>query len=250
MRRVLFRWRDIDVHAYPAMLYLGVVLGIIVATRAAPLRGLNAGPVYAAMLLLVLPALLGARLLSVLSHWSHYRRQPGLIWRRSEGGAALYGSLLASFVLSLPLLGVLEISVPAFWDAATLAMLITMIFTKVGCLLNGCCAGRRSDGVLALYLPNARGVWCRRRPAQLAEAAVAAIILLGALAAWNRLPFDGAAFLGALAAYGAARWGLEWTRESIDTVGRFSLHRIISGALVVLSVMSLVLIGLHARVLR
>lgn len=242
MRRVLFQWRRIKIYAYPAMLYLGLVFGVVGGTYAATLHGLNPAPVFAAMLLLVLPALVGARLLYVASHWKLYRHEPGRIWRRSDGGAALYGGLGVAFLLSLPLLGALGISVGAFWDAATVMMLIAMIFTKVGCLLNGCCAGRPSEGPLAVYLPNARGIWCRRLPAQLLEAGLATLLLLGSVELWNRLPFDGALFLAALAAYGIGRWGLELTRENIVRVGSLSLNRTISAALVAVSVASLLLL--------
>jgi phosphatidylglycerol---prolipoprotein diacylglyceryl transferase len=250
LRRILFRWCGIAIYAYPAMLYVGAVLGIVAGTFAASLRGLNPGRVYAAMLLLLLPAMVGARLLFVASHWDHYRGRLGAIWRRSDGGAALYGGLLTALVLSLPLVAALGIPVGGFWDTATVTILIGMTFTKIGCLLNGCCAGRPAQDAFALYLPNVHGVWCRRRPIQLVEAALAVVLLLGALAVWDRVPFDGAVFLAVLMAYGIARWGLESARESIDTVGAFSVHRMISVALVAFSLASFLLISLHGGAAR
>src|SRR5207237_515084 len=83
---------------------------------------------------LVLPALLGARLLFVASNWGLYRGEPARIWRRADSGAALYGGLIVSFLLSLPLLRALGISVGEFWDATIVTMLIGMAFTKIGCL--------------------------------------------------------------------------------------------------------------------
>jgi phosphatidylglycerol:prolipoprotein diacylglycerol transferase len=245
MCRILFQWRGIRIYAYPAMLYLGMVFGVIGGTYTAALHGLDPMPVYGAMLLLLLPALVGARLLFIASHWEVYHLEPSRIWRRSEGGAALYGGLVASFVLSLPLLGLLGVSVAAFWDAAAVAMLIGMVPTKFGCLLNGCCAGRLTDGALALYLPNEQGIWCRRLPAQPLEAGLAVLLLIVSFAAWKRFPFDGVLFLTALAGYGLGRWWLESTRETIDRVGSISLHRAISAVLVVLSMAGLGLMWLH-----
>jgi phosphatidylglycerol:prolipoprotein diacylglycerol transferase len=244
MRRVLFQWGQIRIHAYPVMLYFGLVFGVIGGTYAGTLKGLDQTRVYLAMMLLILPALVGARLLFVASHWPLFRREPARIWRRADGGAALYGGLLASFLLSLPLLRVLEVSVGAFWDAATVTLLIGMVFTKVGCLLNGCCSGRPTEGPVALYLPNYEGIWCRRYPAQLLEAAFAALLLLGAVLVWNRLPFDGAVFLSALAGYGVGRWGLELTRETIDRVGPVALNQALSAGFVAVSLMTFLLIWL------
>src|SRR5262249_431307 len=67
------------------------------------------------------------------------------------------------------------------------------------------------------------------------EAGLGAVLLLGSVVAWGRLSFPGALFLGNLAAYGAGRWGLELTRESVDRVGAVRLHRAISAGLMALA---------------
>jgi prolipoprotein diacylglyceryltransferase len=193
------------------------------------------------MLLLFPSGLVGARLLFLISHWHIYRREPRRIWRQSEGGASLYGGLVLSFLLSLPLLKILEIPIGSFWDAASITLLTGMIFTKVGCLLNGCCAGRPTSGPVAFHLPNLKGIWCRRVPTQLLEAGWAALILLGLIGLWNRLPFGGALYLYTVATYSLGRWWLESTREDIESVGSLSLHRTIS---VVLAVACLASFGL------
>jgi phosphatidylglycerol:prolipoprotein diacylglycerol transferase len=93
-------------------------------------------------------------------------------------------------------------------------MLVGMIFTRVGCLLNGCCAGRRSGRRLALYLPDHRGRWERRYPVQLLELATAASLLAGSVAISFSPPFPGAICLFALAGYGCARSILDPLREA------------------------------------
>jgi phosphatidylglycerol---prolipoprotein diacylglyceryl transferase len=232
---VIPRRDRITVHAYPAMLYLGAVCGIIAASRWAEFHGLPGPTVFGVMLLLFLPALVGARLLFVVFHWELYRRHPSRIWERTGGGAALYGGLVVSFLVSLPLLRVLAIHALAFWDAGAIALLIGLASTKFGCLLHGCCAGRPANSFLAFYLPGARGVWCRRLPAQLFEAGLAGGVLLGSIEIANRLPFEGSLFLSSLAGYAGGRWILEPTREIIDRAGRWSLNRIISAALLVIA---------------
>jgi phosphatidylglycerol---prolipoprotein diacylglyceryl transferase len=226
------------------MLYLGMVLGVFGGTYTAALHGLDPARVYGAMLLLLPPALVGSRLLFAALHWDLYRSQPSRIWKRSDGGAALYGGLLLTLALSLPLLPAMRISVAAFWDAAAVTILIGMIPTKFGCLLNGCCAGRPTERALALYLPNEQGVWRRRLPAQLLEAGLAFILLVISIAAWMRFQFDGVLFLTASAGYGIGRWWLESTREIVDRVGSLSVHRAISAGLAALSVACLALIAL------
>ena len=239
MRRVLWHWREIAIHSYPAMLYLGLVFGIIAQNYAANLAGLNSTRVFVVTLLLLVPALAGARVLYVASHWEVYRREPARIWRRADGGAALYGGLPFLLLASLPLLRLLKLPLGTFWDVATFTILIAMIFTRIGCVLNGCCNGRPSEGWLALYLPDHRGIWKRRIPTQLLEAGWASLLLVGAVVLWSRLPFPGALFLYCLAGYGIGRLGLETTREE-HRVGKLTINHVISAALVALAVIGFV----------
>jgi phosphatidylglycerol:prolipoprotein diacylglycerol transferase len=241
VRPVLFEWRGIRVHAYPFFLFVGLTFGILAGTRAGAMRGLDPVRLYVALLILVIPALVGSRVLYALSHWQLFRDNPARIFSTQTGGAALYGGLLLALGCSWPVLRVLRLPLGGFWDAATITILVGMTFTKIGCLMNGCCAGRETSGWLALRLPNTRGVWRRRVPTQLIECALAAVLLWGALE-WRADPFDGELFLSAVALYGTARLALEPTRETVDRIAGVSVYRAISLLLVAGAVGSLALV--------
>ena len=87
----------------------------------------------------------------------------------------MFGALPLILPLSLPLLVFLKLPLGTFWDVAAISILVGMIFTRIGCLLNGCCGGRRVGG--------------RRLPTQPLEAAFAAVLLAGAIAAWGGCRF-------------------------------------------------------------
>jgi phosphatidylglycerol:prolipoprotein diacylglycerol transferase len=233
MRPVLFRWRGLTIWSYPAMLYVGMVAGVAAGNLAAHRAHVDAFRVYVATFLLLVPALAGARLLYVAVHWRTFRSQPDRIWSRREGGAAQYGGLLVTLPLSLPLLAMLRLPIGSFWDVAAITILVGMIFTRVGCLLNGCCAGRpvKRWGV---RLPDSRGVWERRVPTQCLEALWAVLLLGGAVLAWNRLPFPGAVFLLVAGGYATGRLGLESARER-QGAGRFTAQHAISLLIVAVS---------------
>lgn len=89
MRPVLFTVRGRPIPSYPAMLYVGVVFGLVVGNVAANAMGMDGAKVYAASLILLPLALVGARLSSVLAHARAYRGATNRIWRRSEGGQAM-----------------------------------------------------------------------------------------------------------------------------------------------------------------
>jgi phosphatidylglycerol:prolipoprotein diacylglycerol transferase len=231
MHPILLDWRGVRIYSYPAMLYLGMVLGFIVGNYVANVAGLDSARVLVAMLVLTVVGLVGARLLHVLIHSRFYRRNPDQVWDRSRGGAAQLGGLLLILPTSIPLLHALEIPLARFWDVGIFTALIGMIFAKIGCALHGCCGGRPTEHWLALYSPNHCGVWCRRIPSQLLEAGVAGLLLLMAIGLWDRLPFPGAVFLAAAGVYAPARYALQGTREVQDRVGVVNVQKTLAIAL-------------------
>jgi phosphatidylglycerol:prolipoprotein diacylglycerol transferase len=217
------------------MLYLGIVFGIYAQLYAAKLIALDVGSTLTATLLLLTAALLGARLLFVIANWQIYRMSPARIFRFSDGGASMYGGLLFGVPLSFFLLAALGIRFGAFWDTASFAMLIGMIVTRAGCFLNGCCAGRPTTSWWGINLPNYKGLWRRRIPLQILEAAWGIAVLAASVFLWSRLLFEGALFSFALGAYGAGRIVLESMRDELDRVMCISVHKTISTAFVALS---------------
>jgi phosphatidylglycerol---prolipoprotein diacylglyceryl transferase len=238
VRRVLFHFRGIPIHSYPAMLYVGLLAAVVTANWAAHATGLNTFRVYVATVLLMLPAIGGARLLYVAIHWCRYSRNKRRIWDRREGGYGMYGGLPFVLVFSVPLLYLLGLPFAAFWDVGGLAILAGMIFARIGCLLNGCCCGRPSNTWFSIYLPNAQGVWQKRIPSPCLESIWAATLLALSLLFLPRIPFHGALFLFVASGYAAGRILLESFREYATGSSKFNVHHAISVAIIVLAVVT------------
>src|SRR5271157_3841943 len=98
MRRVLFDLNGIKIYSYPAMLYLGLNLGVVAENFAAKAAHLDTLSVFIATLLLLIP-----------THWQVYRRARERIWRQTEGGAAMYGAVPFMLIASVPLLSAFRI---------------------------------------------------------------------------------------------------------------------------------------------
>ena len=221
------------------MLYVGLVLGVVACNVAAHAAGLDALRVYVATMLLIVPALIGARLLFVASEWDCYRRNPRRIWNRTEGGFMMYGAVPVMLLCSVPLLRALHVGFGAFWDVSTFTILVGMIFTRVGCLLNGCCAGRRTSSWLGIRLPDTHGVWQRRVPTQALEALCAVVLLGVSMAIWRQTPFPGALFLLIMLGYASARLLLELARERRNSGRQFRVAYALSVIFVVISLSTL-----------
>lgn len=223
------------------MLYFGLLAGVLAGNAAAHAAGLDAFRAYVATLLLISVGLAGARLFYVALHWRSYRKNPGRIWNRTDGGVAMYGGFAVMLPLSVPALAALRLPFAAFWDVTVFTVLTLLIFARIGCLLNGCCAGRSTKTWLGVRLPNVEGVWERRIPTQVMEAACCAVLLAFATALWPLLPFPGALSLGTATCYGVGRLVLECAREQLPGTPRFTAQHGISLALVVFSLAELTL---------
>jgi phosphatidylglycerol---prolipoprotein diacylglyceryl transferase len=236
-RRNLLGSGVVQLQPYTLMLYIGTIAGIGAGAAIARAEGESAAAFAGAAILLLIPALVGARLWFVLQHLELFRVEPARIWRRSEGGSAVFGGLIASLVLSEAVLRPLGLSFWGFWDAAAVTMLVGLVVTRFGCLMNGCCYGRETTGVFGLWLPDERGEWRRRIPTQLFEAAWGILVLALALIVRPTLDGSGGLFALIAAGYGFGRMLLEPTRASsgsrqarMNVVVAFAL--LISGLLV------------------
>ena len=192
-----------------------------------------------ATLVLLPVALIGSRLLHVASHWSEYRLEPGRIMDRTSGGMAMYGGLLLMLPASVPVLAAIGVPFWRFWDVSIFLILLAMVLTRVGCLLNGCCTGRITEGPFGLHLRDAAGEWACRVPTQLLEGLLAVVLLAAAVAVWRGLERPGELFLLVLAGYGAGRCALQPLRAER---GRLDGMLLLSLALVVLAVAGLVIL--------
>lgn len=198
---------------YAVLLYVGLLAALVAADAMARRAGLDPVRTVTAMVLLIPVCLVGARALVVALHWSHFRARPAEILRVEHGGAAMYGALPPALLLSAPLLRWMGLPFGAFWDVGAVAILAGMILTRLGCLLNGCCAGRQTHGLLGIRLRNARGVVERRLPNPVFEALLGGVLLLLAVLLWNVSPFPGAVFLFVASGYAVGRFLLERLRE-------------------------------------
>ena len=179
-------------HAYKAMLWAGCVAGVFVGAPVAAERGLDPDRFALAVVVLLVPALSGARAWFVLRRPDAYS---------SRGGSALFGGLIVSAVVSVPVLAVAALPYLAFWDAAAVTMLVGLAVTRVGCLAHGCCAGRETTGPLAVRLPDLSRRWRRRYPTQLLEMGFAVVVLTFALAMRRQVPTDGMLFVTVVTLY-------------------------------------------------
>ena len=88
------------------------------------------------------------------------------------------------------------------------------------------------DGRLTMWLCDHRGVWSRRVPVQLLEAAAAVALLVMCAVARTWLVRPGTLFFVAAAAYAVSRLALQPAREQREYMGSLDVQIAISLALI------------------
>lgn len=154
----------------------------------------------------------------------------------------LWGGVLMYFALAVPLsLMIAEFKRTAL-DALALSLPVPLMFTKLGCLLNGCCHGVGSSMPWAVTFPAGASTappGVPVHPTQIYELAV----IVGVLAVFRMLVHErwrGTLLPWLLIFYGLGRAATEIVRADLQergyTIGPFSLSQVLCVAAALLSV--------------
>lgn len=238
--RRFFKVGGLRISTYLAMLYVGCVLGIALGAARARASGMDEMRFVLATVALMIPAFAGSRLWFVAQRFEQFRDDPRAIWRSSEGGAALYGGLAGGVLPSPLVLSVAGLPFWQYWDAASVTMLVAVVVTRFGCLMNGCCVGRETTGRFGMWLPDHRGDWRRRFPTQILESVWAATVLVVVLSARTQSLTPGIQFAAVVAAYAAGRLLVEPTRATAAPARTTYVNLAFSACLVIVSVTAIV----------
>ena len=139
--------------SYGFMIMCGFLLSLYIASRRARRFGIDPNGLFDAAVGGLVGGIVGARLLYVIYDWPTFRDQPLRIIRLDEGGlvflgGAALGALALIFVATrrkLPLWRSL--------DVAASVLPLAHAFGRIGCFLNGCCYGFRTDSWLGVKFP-------------------------------------------------------------------------------------------------
>ncbi|MCU0505559.1 MAG: prolipoprotein diacylglyceryl transferase [Chloroflexi bacterium] len=187
----------VTVTAYAAFLCVAALAAGALGVRAARSLGVGTAAAAAGIVAAVVVGLVGARLLSLALDWPAYAADPARIVEPRLRGFALYGGLAAGSVAMVVAARRWRVSPALVADRAVVAVVAGVVLVRVGCFLNGCCAGVATDlpwgmvfppraGAADLAAPGGFGFLAvmeepaHVHPTQLYE--IAAVIACGALA--------------------------------------------------------------------
>lgn len=241
MLPILFSVGAIDVRANTTFFILGCLVGLWVGWKEVKRQTSEAQLPFEPKRILVFFAVflpfvyLIGMVGAWLFHWNMLMYAPS--WQKfAFSGWISYGGIVGALVFGACYPNLFNDHSARTPDIVALVLPIFEGVYRIGCLLNGCCYGKETDGFGGIFLRNEWGVWARRYPTQILY------ILLGfglfALL-WSRRKksaYEGELVVRYLMWYGLGRFLIDWMRVSGTTWGWLTIYQVLDVGLLVLGI--------------
>ena len=242
----------ITVYTYGLLLAAAYLLGLQLARQRATARGLDGSKVLDLGIYIIIAALIGAKLLLLVTDFQTFRSDPAELLTLVRSGGVFYGGLILAVIVALWYIRKVGLPLWTTCDVFAPGIALGHIIGRLGCFFAGCCYGKPTDVAWAITFTDpfaATNVGTPLNvplhPTQLYEAGAEAVILAVLFATESRgRRFPGRTFWLYMLLYAVSRYAIEIYRgDPRGTVGIFSTSQFISVVLAPLAVVMLVYLG-------
>src|SRR5437867_10428848 len=246
----------ITVYTYGVLLAAAYLLGLVFAKRRAQARGLDAVRVFDLGIYIIISALIGAKLLLLITDFRTFRNDPAELLTLARSGGVFYGGLILAVAVALWYIRRAGLPLWTTCDVFAPGIALGHVVGRFGCFFAGCCYGKPTsvpwaitftDPFAAANVGTPLGV--HLHPTQLYEAGAELLILIVLLITERRSrPFPGRTFWLYILLYAISRFIIEFFRgDERGMVGMFSTSQFISLLLAPIAVVMLVYLSrVHA----
>ncbi len=202
-----------EIYFYGIIIALGFVLGILYCARRAPEFGIPTDSFYDLALWVIPICILGARLYYVLFRAEYYFAHPSEIFAVWEGGLAIYGGIIAGFLVCVFFCRSRKLSLPAMLDLCVFGLLIGQTLGRWGNFFNREAFGAETEIFCRMGLTTPEGSTIYVHPTFLYESLWNLVGLLFLIPFSKKARrYDGQCFLLYLLWYGLGRSWIEGLR--------------------------------------
>src|SRR5919198_5006853 len=233
----LFELGPVTVYTYGVLLAAAYLLGLKLAMVRAKARGLDANRVLDLGIYIIISALVGAKLLLLVTDFRTFKSDPKELLPLARSGGVFYGGLILAVIVALWYIRRAGLPLWTTCDVFAPGIALGHVVGRFGCLFAGCCYGKETSVPWAITFtdPFAAanvGTPLNRplHPTQLYEAG-AELLILGVLLLTERKgrPFAGRTFWLYMLLYAISRFIIEFFRgDERGTVFMFSTSQFIS----------------------
>ena len=237
------------VYTYGVLLAAAYLLGLKLAMNRAKARGLDAVRVLDLGIYIIISALIGAKLLLLVTDFQAFRNDPRELLTLARSGGVFYGGLILAVVVALWYIRRTGLPLWTTCDVFAPGIALGHAIGRFGCFFAGCCYGKPtslpwgitfSDPFAAANVGTPLGV--HLHPTQLYEAGAELLILFALLVTEKKgRPYAGRTFWFYILLYAISRYVIEFFRgDERGAVGIFSTSQFISVILAPLAIAMLV----------
>lgn len=217
MRPVLFHIGSFPVYSYSAMVVLAYLASLLYALAEAKRLKFDYANVIDLSLVFFVFGILGARLLFVIVDYQRFIADPREIYRVWNGGLVFYGGLAGAVTAAAVYIKRRRLPLGKWADLTAPTAMTTLVFGRIGCLLNGCCYGKVAAGLPwgIVYPASHPALGLHRYPVHPTPvySSLAALLIFIVLAVMERHKrFDGQVFWSMILMYSASRFIIEFFR--------------------------------------
>jgi len=241
----LFEAGPITVYTYGVLLAAAYLLGLQLARVRAKARGLDANRVLDLGIYIIIAALIGAKLLLLVTDFDAFRSNPRELLTLARSGGVFYGGLILAVVVALFYIRKIGLPLWTTCDVFAPGIAVGHVVGRFGCLFAGCCYGKPTNLPWGITFrdPFAQanvGTPLNQplHPTQLYEAGAELIILIILLTTERKgRPYPGRTFWLYMLLYAVSRFIIEFYRgDERGSVGIFSTSQFISVLLAPLAI--------------
>src|SRR6478672_10056190 len=242
----------ITVYTYGVLLAAAYLFGLQLARIRARERGLDANRVLDLGIYIIISALVGAKLLLLITDFKSFTADPRELLDLLRSGGVFYGGLIVAVIVALWYIRRIGLPLWTTCDVFAPGIALGHVVGRFGCFFAGCCYGKPTTVPWAITFTSpyaAANVGTPLNiplhPTQLYEAGAEALILIALLATESRgRRFPGRTFWLYMLMYAVSRYLIEIFRgDPRGTVFMFSTSQFISVILIPLALAMLVYLG-------
>lgn len=188
MYPILARYGPFLIYSYEFVLAIGIGACIGLAAWLTREKRQLRIPLVNAILISVLLAMVGGRIVFVLAEWSYYVEEPGEIWLVWRGGLSYHGALIVGLVSLWVWTIWRKHSFKDFTGFLAPALALISVFGWFACWLEGCAYGEETAlSLLSGDLPDSYGVYSVRYQTQMMGLILSALLFSVVLLLYRRL---------------------------------------------------------------
>lgn len=138
---------------YGVIIGIGVLCGVLMAVHVAKKEGMDPDLIWDFAIYAIIFSIIGARLYYVIFEWDMYRTNPLSILNLRNGGLAIYGAVIASFITLFVYTRIKKVSFLQMVDVCVPGLILGQAIGRWGNFTNREVFGGYTDNLVAMRLP-------------------------------------------------------------------------------------------------